>query len=288
MAGIPRSVFPPLLSLILGCVTFGCDQTEGNASGPKSDTNGIMGQPPVEPTREVATPVFGFKLVASYPHDCKAFTQGLQYVDGVLYEGTGQNGRSTVRKVDLKTGKPFKIVSLDPQYFGEGITFLNNKLYQLTWQSQIGFVYDGSSLQRLKTFRYGTEGWGITNDGKQLIVSDGSSTLYFWDPETLHPVRKITVTDAGAPIANLNELEFIKGEIWANVWQTDRIARIDPQSGKVTAWVDLLGLLRPEDLSADCEPEVLNGIAYDAKGDRLFVTGKQWPKIYEIRLIPKE
>lgn len=287
-------ITPFALSLLVLCTSAGCNASQDRPSSaispsapsvvrpssraPSTDTP----KPAIEPT-----PVYTYKIVNIFPHDCHAFTQGLQYVDGLFYEGTGLMGGSSLRKVDIKSGKPFKTLPIDNQYFGEGITFLNGKIYQLTWQSHIGFVYEANTFRRLKSFTYPTEGWGITHDGKKLIMSDGSATLYFWDPETLKEIGSIQVTDQGTPIANLNELEYVNGEVYANVWQTDRIARIDPKTGHVTAWIDLTGILKPEDIPADCEPDVLNGIAYDEKGDRLFVTGKQWPKLYEIKLVKK-
>lgn len=286
---------PLALSFLLLCMTAGCNASQDQPPAPSpqhspSETKGASGQTePSQPHQDPKpTPVYGYKVVNTYPHDYKAFTQGLQYVDGLFYEGTGLNGESTIRKVDVKTGKPFKIQAINSQYFGEGVTFLNGKLYELTWQTHIGFVYDATTFARLRSFSYPTEGWGITNDGKQLIVSDGSPNLFFWDPETLKEIGKVTVTDQGIPIANLNELEYIKGEIYANIWQTDRIARIDPKTGKVNSWIDLSGILKPEDIPSDAQPDVLNGIAYDEKGDRLFVTGKLWPKLYEIKLVKKD
>lgn len=286
---------PLALSLTLMSMTAGCSASQDQAPAPSApnsptEAKSTTGSSSTEQkqTETEATPVYGYKVVNTYPHDYHAFTQGLQYVDGLFYEGTGLNGQSTIRKVDVKTGKPFKVQSISDQYFGEGVTFLNGKLYELTWQTHIGFVYDASTFAKLKSFNYPTEGWGITNDGKRLIVSDGSPNLFFWDPDTLKEIGKITVTDQGAPIANLNELEYIKGEIYANIWQTDRIARIDPKTGKVNSWIDLSGLLKPEDIPADAQPDVLNGIAYDEKGDRLFVTGKLWPKLYEIKLVKKD
>jgi glutaminyl-peptide cyclotransferase len=226
--------------------------------------------------------VFGYKVVRTYPHDTDAYTQGLVYQDGFLYEGTGLNGRSGIRRVNLATGKVLQKLDLDAQYFGEGITLWRDKLIQLTWQSRIGFVYDRKSFRLLDTFVYRTEGWGLTHDGKRLIQSDGTATLYFLDPQTLKETGQIQVTDRGQPVTNLNELEYIRGEIWANVWQSFRIARIAPATGQVTAWVDLNGILSASDQSSHVE--VLNGIAYDAALGRIFVTGKLWPKLFEIQV----
>jgi glutamine cyclotransferase len=240
-------------------------------------------QKPVKPAAPSApAPVHGFKVVRSYPHDRQAFTQGLEFVDGVLYESTGMNGRSGIRKVNLATGEILQVQPLDAAYFGEGITVWKNRIVQLTWQSGIGFVYDRQTLQQQRSFRYSGEGWGLTHDGKRLIMSDGTATLRFIDPETLRQVGSLTVKDAGRPVDKLNELEFVKGEIYANVWTTRRIAVISPSSGRVNSWIDLNGLLDPREES---NVDVLNGIAYDAKGDRLFVTGKLWPRIFEIQVV---
>lgn len=220
----------------------------------------------------------------TYPNDASAFTQGLVYVDGMLYEGTGLNGRSSIRMVDLKSGRVLQEHDLPNNYFGEGLTDWGNNLIELTWQSHIGFVYDRFSFRILKTFIYDGEGWGLTHDSKHLILSDGSSTLRLLDPQTFQPVGQIAVTDEGKPVTSLNELEFIHGEIYANVWQTDRIARISPSSGKVIAWIDLSGLFPASQRQSP--DAVLNGIAYDAQHDRLFVTGKLWPQLFEIEVVP--
>lgn len=205
-------------------------------------------------------------------------------MDGVLYEGTGLNGRSGIRKVKLETGAVLQQAALPQEYFGEGITVLNGKLFQLTWTSGIGFVYDLATFRPLETFRYTGEGWGLTNDGRNLILSDGSAALRYFDPKTLRETARLTVTDAGAPVRYLNELEFVKGEVWANVWQSEKIARVSPMTGKVLGWVDVSGLLTPAERNSGVD--VLNGIAYDAQGDRLFVTGKLWPRIFEIKVVP--
>jgi glutaminyl-peptide cyclotransferase len=223
----------------------------------------------------------GYKIVQTYPHDPHAYTQGLVYADGFLYEGTGQYNESSLRKVELSTGKVVQRVELPGAYFGEGIVLWKDKIIQLTWQSRIGFVYDRATFRQLRTFTYSREGWGITHDGKRLIMSDGSSSLFFWDPETLQETGKLDVSDKGSPVTNLNELEYIHGEIYANVYQTDRIARISPKTGSVLGWIDLTGLLPASEKS---RADVLNGIAYDAKSNRLFVTGKWWPKLFEIRV----
>lgn len=230
------------------------------------------------------TPVYGYEVVNSYPHNPRSFTQGLQYLDGTLYEGTGQNGDSAVMKDDLESGENLLRQTIPDQYFGEGIVVIDDKLYELTWQSQTGFVYDRENLLPERQFHYTGEGWGLTYDGDRIIMSDGSDFLRFWDPETLEETGRVQVTDNGVPIRNLNELEYIDGEVYANVWQTDRIARIDPESGKVNSWIDLRGLLPANERQGT---DVLNGIAWDARGKRLFVTGKWWPRLFEIKLVER-
>jgi glutamine cyclotransferase len=229
----------------------------------------------------VESPVSRYRVVRAYPHDPGAFTQGLIYLDGFLYESTGLNGRSSLRMTELATGKVLQKIPVNPTYFAEGMTDFGGKLYQLTWQNGKAFVYDRFSFKLLRDHSYTGEGWGLTNDGKRLIMSDGSAQLRFIDPQTFAVTNRITVTDRGRPVDRLNELEWVKGEIWANVWQTDLIARISPVTGKVLGWVDLSGLLTPMEAQG---VDVLNGIAYDAKADRLFVTGKLWPKVFEIKL----
>jgi glutamine cyclotransferase len=233
-----------------------------------------------------SVPVFGYEIVNTYPHDREAFTQGLVFVGGTLYEGTGLYGRSSLRKVELETGQILQIVALSDEYFGEGITVLGDRIYQLTWKSRVGFVYDRETFELIQTFTYPTEGWGITHDGTELIMSDGSATLHFLDPDTLEEIGQVQVRDGNYLVTQLNELEYIKGEVYANVWQTDRIARIDPETGQVTGWLELAGLLGPEDREQPVD--VLNGIAYGAENDRLFVTGKLWPKLFEIELVPRQ
>ena len=227
----------------------------------------------------------GYRVVRTYPHDSQAYTQGLLYEGGYLYESTGLNGRSTLRMVDLESGRVLQRADVPPQYFAEGLASWGSTLIQLTWQSHIAFVYDRFSFRLLRTFSYTGEGWGLTEDSKNLIVSDGTATLRFFDPGTFREVRHIVVKDYGSPVTQLNELEYVHGEIYANVWHTDRIARISPATGKVLGWIDLSGLLSPGQVS---DPEaVLNGIAYDATHDRLFVTGKLWPKLFEIKIVPE-
>jgi glutaminyl-peptide cyclotransferase len=231
------------------------------------------------------TPVYGYRIIHVYPHDRNAFTQGLEYRGGFLYEGTGLNGRSSLRKVDLESGKVVQESRLDSKYFGEGITLLDRQIVELTWQSHRGFVYDRNTFQLIRSFEYPGEGWGLTNDGRQIYMSDGTAQIRFWNPSTLQETRRIAVHDGQTPVDSLNELEYVNGEIYANVWQTDRIARIAPADGHVTGWIDLPGLLTAADLAEGAD--ILNGIAYDSLGDRLFVTGKLWPKLFEIQLVRK-
>ena len=225
-------------------------------------------------------------ILNTYTHDRDAFTQGLVLENGVLYEGTGLYGKSSLRKVDLETGKVLQVHRLPSAYFGEGITILGDTIIQLTWQSKRGFVYDKNSFEVLREFTYETEGWGVTDDGKRLIMSDGTSTLYFLDANTFIVTGHVQVYDSNVTVANLNELEYIRGQVYANVWHTDSIAIIDPNSGRVTGWIDLSGLLPPK---TDGMPiDVLNGIAYDTEAGRLFVTGKLWPSLFEIELVTKQ
>jgi glutamine cyclotransferase len=224
-----------------------------------------------------------YRVVHSYPHDAKAFTQGLVYADGHLYESTGLKGHSSLRMVDVETGRVLQELPVPGQYFAEGLAAWGSTLVQLTWTSQTAFVYDRFSFRQLRTLAYTGEGWGLTADGKELILSDGTAELRFLDPATFHELRRITVKDHGRPVKELNELEFVKGEIYANVWYSDRIARISPATGKVLGWIDLSGLL-PSAERTDRDA-VLNGIAYDPAHDRLFVTGKLWPRLFEIKVI---
>ena len=225
-----------------------------------------------------------YKVIHTFPHDPNAFTQGLVFIDGHLYESDGQYGQSVLRMDDLATGRSLQEIHLGSQYFGEGLTNWGSTLVQLTWRAHTAFVYDRFSFRLLKTLSYPWEGWGLTQDGKSLILSDGSANLYFLDPANLHEIRHITVKDHGRPIDQLNELEYIRGEIYSNVWHTNRIARISPATGQVLGWIDLSGLLPPGSVS---DPEaVLNGIAWDPQSRRLFVTGKLWPRLFEIQVVP--
>jgi glutamine cyclotransferase len=228
-----------------------------------------------------SAPVYGYRIIKTYPHATDAFTEGLVYSGGFLYEGTGLNGQSTLRRVELETGTVLQSISLPDKYFGEGVTIVGNRVYQLTWRNEIGFIYDLSSFSSIGNFTYPTEGWGLTFDGSRLIMSDGSSTLYFLDLQTLRNVGHVTVTDS-SPVTNLNELEYVDGKIYANVFLTNKIEIVDPSTGRVDSWIDLTGL--PGSSYPDSN-NVLNGIAYDATGRRLFVTGKNWPNLYEIQII---
>jgi glutaminyl-peptide cyclotransferase len=236
------------------------------------------------PAKPIAAPIYRYRVVRSYPHDANAFTEGLVFDNGSFYEGTGVTGESDLRKVELETGKVVQQHRLADTYFGEGISILGDKIYQLTWQSQIGFVYDKATFKVLKSFTFAGQGWGLTNDGKRLILSNGTSTLTFLDPETFKKTGQIDVCDNGKAVRKLNELEYIDGEIYANVYETDWIARISPQTGKVTGWINLKGIL--DTGAINLYTDVLNGIAYDSVGKRLFVTGKYWPKLFEIELVP--
>lgn len=238
------------------------------------------------PAASGAVPIHTYRVVNAYPHDRGAYTQGLVFAHGALYEGTGLEGQSSLRRVDLETGEVLQQRDLPPEFFGEGIAVLGERIFQLTWRSRVGFVYDRQSFELLRQFNYPTEGWGLTHDGQRLIMSDGTATLYFLDPEKLVRTDTLAVRDGKAPVRLLNELEYIEGEIYANVWQTDRIARISPRTGQVLGWIELGGLLSPADRRQ--QVDVLNGIAYDAAGKRLLVTGKWWPRLFEIEIMPRQ
>ena len=228
------------------------------------------------------TPVYTYQVVASYPHDPEAFTQGLFIADGQLYESTGLEGHSTVRRVELATGKVLQQAVIDSQYFGEGIAAVGGRLYQLTWRNGKAFAYDRGSFSPRDTFKYAGEGWGLTTDGASLVMSDGTARLRFIDPKTFAVQRTLDVHDGPSPVSQLNELEWVKGEIWANVWQSEQIARIDPKTGTVVGWIDLAGLLSAADRNG--KEDVMNGIAYDARKDKVYVTGKNWSRVYEIAI----
>lgn len=223
-----------------------------------------------------------FEVVNAYPHNDNAFTEGLVFEDGVLYESTGLNGYSTLRRVELQTGRILQLHSLPNQFFGEGITIFDNRIFQLTWLSHKGFVYDKTSFDLLGEFNYSTEGWGITNDGSRLIMSDGTANLYFLNPETFERIGQVEVRDNLGPVTELNELEYVNGSVYANIWLQEKIAIINPQTGQVKTWIDLTGIQSMVNRSGD---DVLNGIAYDASENRLFITGKRWPQLFEIKLV---
>jgi glutamine cyclotransferase len=230
--------------------------------------------------------LYSYKVVNTFPHNTESFTQGLFIENGILYESTGLNGKSAVKKIELKTGKVIKSRDMQDKFFGEGLTVVGNKIYQITWRSKTGFVYDKESLDIQRTFSYKTQGWGITYDGKYLIISDGSEILYFMDPKSFVVVGKLEVYDKTGKITKLNELEYINGEIYANIWGKDLIARIDPKTGYVKSWIDLSGILSKEDRKG--KEDVLNGIAYNPENDTLLVTGKFWPKLFEIEVVPED
>lgn len=253
--------------LFLSIATVGCQNNSGSKSGKQ----------PV--------PVYGYEVVHTWQHDRNAFTQGLVFHDGKLLESTGQEGRSSLRRVEMESGKVLQKVDVPSPYFAEGITLLKGKIYQLTWQHQLGFVYDAWTFEKIGQFNYAGEGWGLANDGQSLILSDGSNQIRFLDPVNFQVQKTIAVLDGNVPVVEINELEYVQGEIYANIWHADRIARIDPQTGHVVGWINLVGLLKPGEVQD--EEAVLNGIAYDEAGGRLFVTGKLWPKMFEIRVVKK-
>ena len=262
---------PLILVLLLSLTSLQCNGGSTNTNAPRNDS-----------PENAVVPEFGYQVVNIWPHDPSAFTQGLVFLDGKMIESTGQVGRSSLRNVELQTGKILKKLDVPAPYFAEGIAHLNNKIYQLTWEQQLGFIYDAQTFEKVGQFQYDGEGWGLTTDGRSLILSDGSNRLRFLDPDSFRVTKTIAVMDGKMPVRDLNELEFVNGEIYANIWHEDRIAAINPQSGRVTAWIDLAGLLQPGDVQ-DGEA-VLNGIAYDQASDRIFVTGKLWPRLFEIKI----
>ena len=278
LSGGMRRLFFVIFLLLPG---GGCQSDGGStvATPPLSSGQGVL-------TAPARVTTFRYEVVRVFPHDHQAFTQGLLYHDGFLYESTGLNGRSSLRRVDLETGEIRQRFDLPATYFAEGLALLDRRLYQLTWQSRLGFVYDLDSFQLQRTFNYRGEGWGLTHDGRTLIMSDGTNRLRQLDPETFDVRREIEVLDGDQPVNLLNELEYIRGELWANIWQSDRLVRINPETGRVTGWVNLRGLLPAADRARGVD--VLNGIAWDEAGQRLFVTGKLWPKLFEIRLIDRD
>jgi glutamine cyclotransferase len=265
----------------LACLWLaGCDAKPAGSSAPTSPAIATSAVVPAS-----APVAYTYEVVRTFPHDRSAFTQGLSYLDGKWLESTGLNGHSSLRRVDFATGQVLQQVRVPSEYFAEGMTALGGKIYQLTWQNHKGFVYDLATFALEKEFAYTGEGWGLTTDGKSLILSDGTDQLRFLDPATFAVTRTISVTRNGAPLRLLNELEFVRGEIYANIWQSQSVARIDPATGRLLGVIDFYGLLPDADRTP--ETDVLNGIAYDAASDRLFVTGKKWPTIFEVRLRPK-
>lgn len=275
-------LFVSSVSLFAG---FFCTRWQLAATIPLSSTQAAdqRGASKFAVLQSLCAPVSAYKVVKTYPHDPEAFTQGLFFDNGFLYESTGLYGRSSIRKVELETGEIICIQSVPDHLFGEGLVKWKDTFVQLTWRSQTGLVYAAESLERLRTFSYPGEGWGLTENGEFLIVSDGSAIIRFWDPNNFQEVRRIEVTDHGNPVKHINELEYIKGKIYANVWHTDLIARISPETGEVLGWLDLAGLRKG--FHAGSKVGVLNGIAYDPLQDRIFVTGKFWPSLFEIKII---
>ncbi|HEV7798568.1 MAG TPA: glutaminyl-peptide cyclotransferase [Pyrinomonadaceae bacterium] len=272
---VVRSVARRMIAILIACLslsTLGCPGNPAPLPGKRIDST----QP---------IPVYGYEVVHVWPHDPNAFTQGLVFQDGKLLESTGEVGRSSLRRVEMETGKVLQKVDVPPPYFAEGITLLKGKIYQLTWQHQEGFIYDAWTFEKLGKFNYQGEGWGLTTDGESLILSDGSNRIRFLDPSNFQVRKTIAVIDGSTALTEINELEYVHGEIYANIWHADRIARIDPQTGSIVGWIDMKGLLAPGEVQD--EEAVLNGIAYDEASGRLFVTGKLWPKLFEIRLTRK-
>ena len=271
---------------------LGTDPGPGPAPNTATDTGPGPAAPVQDPTPPKPVPfqLYGYKLVASYPHDPEAFTQGLVFDGGRLFESTGQRGHSTLREVDLFEGSVLRNWPLENDlHFAEGLEVVGDKLFQLTWQARVGFIYDKHTFEQLGTFTYQGEGWGLTWDGTHLVLSDGTPTLRFLNVETFQEERRVTVTGAGNEVRNINELEFVNGEIWANVWKLNDILRIDPETGNVVGVIDLSGLNtypRQSDFDGS-HRNVLNGIAYDEISDRIFVTGKQWPELHEIEIVKK-
>ena len=278
---IPPRILPYMIRKVQSTAIALLLATNASCLAPSDDGAEPAALQPQQPSE---IPTYSYRVVHSFPHDPDAYTQGLLYDNGFLYESTGQYGQSSLRKVELETGTVVQLHQLDDRFFAEGLALFGNRLLQLTWRANKGFAYRLDSFEQLAEFAYPTEGWGLTYDGELLIMSDGSATLYFRDPFTFAEVSRIAVVAQGRPVSQLNELEWIAGEIFANIWQTDTIARIDPATGQVAGWIDLTGLLSNADRRGS-NAEVLNGIAYDPESERLFVTGKRWPKLYQIELI---
>lgn len=276
-----RSISAGVAALLLALTTTAaaCNSDAPPADAKPAPANGAT------TTTAPRTPTYTFEVVRTYPHDAGAYTEGLLWHDGRMFESTGQKGQSNIREVDLQTGRVIRQHDIDSTYFGEGIIILGDNLWELTWQNNVGFLYDWKTFTKKGDFKYDGEGWALTTDGTSLIMSNGTPVINFRDPKTFAVTRSITVTENDLPVTKLNELEWIKGEIWANVWESDQIVRIDPANGHVLGWIDLGGILPRTDRTG--KEDVLNGIAYDEKGDRIFVTGKWWTKLYEIRLKQK-
>lgn len=260
--------YPAVLLVLLVAATMACRPSANAGADSK--------------TKSAPPSVLSYQLINIFPHDTQAFTQGLEFHDGKIYESTGEEGSSSLRTVELQTGSVLRKIEVPPPYFAEGMTVLNNKIYQLTWQHHLGFIYDFQSFEKIGQFTYQGEGWGLTNDGKSLILSDGTNRIRFLDADSFQVTKTIAVFDGLKPVNELNELEYVKGQIFANIWHNNRIAIINPDNGSLEGWLDLTGLL-PAGQVQDQEA-VLNGIAYDQTGDRLFVTGKLWPSLFEIRI----
>lgn len=282
IAEMKRIIHNLFLGSLIAVLISGCGE-EDNTTTTESTTDSVA-------TSGEVPKAISYTLVAAYPHDTKAFTEGLEYIDGHIYESTGKYGESDIRQVDLQTGKILRQQKLEAKYFGEGITILNGKIYQLTYQEKTGFVYDLKTMKLLQTFSFtNSEGWGMTNDGTNLIYSDGTSMLYYLDPVTLKEVKHIEVNDQYGPVLYINELEYINGYVYANQWRTDTIYKIDPKTGHVIGVIDMknfraqVGIPEPA-IGDETAPEVMNGIAYDVTGNRIFITGKNWPKLFEVKL----
>jgi glutamine cyclotransferase len=271
------------LVVLIWLFTVGLSSCSSSTITPVITTTPTVEKTPTPmPTKIVGISNYGYTIVQQLPHDTSAFTEGLTFKDGNLYESNGQNGLSDLRILDLNTGTVKNKVNLGNEYFGEGMTILNGKIFQLTWVNNKGFIYDANSLMTLGEFQYTGEGWGLTNDGRFLIMSNGSNAITYLNPETFQIQKVIYVYDKGTPVYSINELEYVKGEIYANIWHSNKVAQIDPELGEIIGWIDLTGLRSKE--AEQNQEAVLNGIAYDSVGDRLFVTGKLWPTIFEIKL----
>lgn len=270
-----------LIALLFGAYIYSERQVTSEA-----DSDNVEGEKSENDIGTDEYEEYSYTIINVYPHDTEAFTQGLAYHEGYLYEGTGLNEKSSVRKVDLETGVVLQRFDLSSEYFGEGVTIYDDKIIQLTWQSQKGFVYDSQNFKQIGEFTYQTEGWGITHDERNLIVSDGTSKLYFWDPSTYNDIRSVNVYDENGSVTMLNELEYIDGKIYANVWQTDFVVMINPNTGEVIGRADMTGILESSGYESESY-DVLNGIAYDSQNDRLFITGKLWPAVFEVELREK-